>query len=265
VPVPTIQARITRAKKTIAAAKVPFHVPGPADRRARLSGVLNVLYLIFTEGSTATSGTDLQRPDLAREAARLTRILARLLPDESETHGLLAPMELTAARFPARTGPDGEPVLLDDQDRRRWDRAGIGRGHVALARAAGEGRGLGPYGLQASMAACHAVAASVAETDWETILVLYEALSRIAPSPIVDLNRAVAIAMVHGPLTALGIVDELVVSDLLRGSHLLPSVRGELLARLGRADEARAEFELAARLSNNDREREMLRGKATQC
>ncbi len=264
VPIPTIQARITRAKKTIAAAHVPFEVPAPEQRLARLGGVLNALYLIFTEGSTASSGPDLLRPDLAREASRLSRILARLLPDHPEAHGLLALMELTTARFPARTGPDGEAVLLADQDRRLWDRSAIARGHAALSRAAATGRGLGPYGLQAAIAACHAVAPSVEKTDWESIVVLYEALGRVAPSPIVDLNRAVAVAMLHGPLTALAIVDELIASDRLPGSHLLPSVRGELLTRLGRTVEARAELELAANLATNHRERALLQRKAAR-
>ncbi|MDH2413878.1 RNA polymerase sigma factor [Nocardioides sp. CER19] len=261
VPVPTIQARITRAKKTIAAAGVPFEVPPPEQRRERLGGVLSVLYVIFTEGSTATGGDDLLRPDLAQEARRLARVLARLLPDEAEAHGLLALMELTSARFPARVGPDGEPVLLEEQDRRLWDRSAIGRGTAALERAAAAGSGLGPYGLQAAIAACHAAAPSVAETDWERIVLLYEAVGRIAPSPVVELNRAVAVAMAHGPLTALQIVDDLVVSGRLSHSHLLPTVRGELLGRLGRADEARTELELAIRLCANERERTVLRRK----
>jgi len=262
VPVPTIQARITRAKKTIAAAAVPFELPPAEERRERLGGVLSVLYVIFTEGSTATRGENLLRPDLAYEAIRLARVLAALLPDEPEVHGLLALFELTAARFPARTGPDGEAILLEHQDRRLWDRSAIRRGRAALDRAAAAGRGLGPYGLQAAIAACHATAPSVAETDWERIVLLYEALSRVAPSPIVDLNRAVAVAMASGPLAALSIVDELVASDRLAGSHFLPSVRGELLARLGRPAEARAELELAARLCRNARERAVLLRKA---
>ena len=261
VPVPTIQARITRAKKTIAAAEVPFEVPPAEQRRERLSGVLSVLYVIFTEGSTATSGDDLLRPDLAYEAIRLARVLTALLPDEPDVHGLLALFELTAARFPARTGPDGEAVLLEDQDRRLWDRSAIRRGLAALGRAAALGRGLGPYGLQASIAACHATAPSVAETDWERIVLLYEALGRVAPSPIVELNRAVAVAMASGPLAALSIVDDLVVSGRLSASHLLPTVRGELLAQLGRTAEARAEWELAARLCGNARERAVLERK----
>jgi RNA polymerase sigma factor (sigma-70 family) len=262
VPVPTIQARITRAKKTIAAARVPFEIPPPEQRRPRLGGVLNVLYVVFTEGATATSGEDLLRPDVAREALRLARVLSQLLPGEAEAHGLLALMELTAARFPARTGPDGEVVLLEDQDRRLWDRTAITRGQAALTRATVSGRGLGPYGLQAAIAACHAAAPSVEKTDWESIVVLYEALGRIAPSPVVDLNRAVAVAMVHGPLTALAIVDGLVASNQLSGSHLVPSVRGELLARLGRSAEARHEFELAASLCANEAERALLQRKA---
>ena len=262
VPVPTIQARITRAKKTIAAAAVPFELPPAAERRERLGGVLSVLYVIFTEGSTATAGDSLLRPDLAYEANRLARMLAALLPDEPEVSGLLALFELTAARFPARTGPDGEPVLLEDQDRSRWDRSAIRRGLAALGRASAAGRGLGPYGLQAAIAACHASAASVRETDWERVVLLYEALGRVAPSPVVELNRAVAVAMASGPGPALAIVDELAVSDRLSGSHLLPSVRGELLARLGRTAEARAELELAARLCGNLRERSVLLRKA---
>ncbi|MEV6636518.1 DUF6596 domain-containing protein [Actinoplanes sp. NPDC051470] len=260
VPVPTIQARITRAKKTIAAARVPFELP-PADQRGeRLGGVLSVLYVIFTEGSTATSGDDLMRTDLAAEAIRLARMLAALLPGEPEVAGLLALCELTAARFPARTGPAGEPILLEDQDRRRWDRSAIRRGLAALERAGK--KGLGVYGLQAAIAACHARATSVAETDWERVVLLYEALGRIAPSPIVELNRAVALAMAGAPERALSMVDDLLVTDQLVGSHLLPTVRGELLIRLGRPAEARAELELAARLCGNARERSVLLKKA---
>jgi predicted RNA polymerase sigma factor len=262
VPVPTVQARITRAKKTIAAAGVPFELPPAEERRERLGGVLSVLYVIFSEGSTATSGEDLLRPDLAYEAIRLARMLAALQPGEPEVHGLLALCELTAARFPARIGPDGEPVLLDDQDRRLWDRSAIRRGSAALGRATAAGRGLGPYGLQAAIAACHAAAPSVGETDWERVVLLYEALGRVAPSPVVELNRAVAVAMAQGPRQALVLVDELVAQDRLSGSYLLPSVRGELLVRLGRTEEARAELELAARLCGNVRERSVLLRKA---
>jgi len=261
VPTATVQARITRAKKTLLAAQVPFAVPAPEEYRERLGSVLSVLYLIFTEGSTATSGPDWIRPDLAREAIRLTRVLARLVPDESEAHGLLALLELTAARFPARVSDDGEAVLLEQQDRRRWDRAAIRRGRAALVRAGRVGRGLGAYGIQAAIAECHALAPSVDETDWDRIVLLYEALCRLAPSPVVELNRAVAISMAQGPAAALHVVDDLVAADSLSGSHLLPSVRGELLSRLGRSDEARRELELAVRLAGNERERGLLQRK----
>ena len=260
VSVPTVQARITRAKKTIAAARVPFELPPPAERRERLGGVLSVVYVIFTEGSTATAGDQLVRPDVAYEAIRLARTLAALLPDEPEVHGLLALCELTAARFPARTAPDGSPILLADQDRRRWDFPAVRRGLAALAKAAPHG--LGPYGLQAAIAAAHASAPSVEATDWDRIVLLYEALGRVAPSPVVELNRAVAVAMASGPAPALAIVDELIASDRLPGSHLLPTVRGELLTRLGRQPEARTELELAARLCTNQRERAVLLRKA---
>ncbi|MCG8917218.1 sigma-70 family RNA polymerase sigma factor [Actinokineospora sp. PR83] len=260
VPVPTVQARITRAKKTIAAAGVPFELPAAGERRERLGGVLSVIYVIFTEGSTATSGDRLLRPDVAYEAIRLARTLAALQPDEPEVHGLLALCELTAARFPARTAPDGSPILLEHQDRARWDLSAIRRGLAALTEAAP--RGLGPYGLQAAIAATHASAPSVEATDWDRIVVLYEALGRIAPSPVVELNRAVAVAMATGPAQALAIVDELVAANRLPGSHLVPTVRGELLTRLGRRPEARAELELAARLCTNQRERSVLLHKA---
>ncbi|SES49256.1 RNA polymerase sigma factor, sigma-70 family [Actinokineospora terrae] len=258
VPTATVQARITRAKKALGAAGVPFEVPPADERRARLGSVLTVLYVIFTEGSSASSGASWIRFDLAGEAQRLARVLARLVPDESEVHGLLALLELTAARFPARTGPDGRPVLLEDQDRRRWDRSAIQRGRAALAQAA-RGRGLGAYGLQASIAECHAVADSVAGTNWARIVVLYEALGTLAPSPVVDLNRAVAVSMAEGPAAALPIVDSLV--DALPHSHLIPSVRGELLTRLGRTAEARAEFERAIPLCANTQEQTVLRAK----
>jgi RNA polymerase sigma factor (sigma-70 family) len=262
VPVATVQARITRAKRTIGAAQVPFEVPDGADRAARLSSVCGVLYVIFTEGSSATSGDDWIRLDLAREAVRLTRVLTRLAP-EPETFGLLALLELTAARFPARVGPGGEPVLLEDQDRRRWDRAAIIRGRAALRRAVGPA-GMGAYALQAAIAECHAVARSVPETDWERIVVLYEALGRIAPSPVVDLNRAVAVAMAYGPDAGLRVVDGLVDQGVLAGSHLLPGVRGELLSRLGRLAEAKAEYLRAADLCGNTAERSVLERKAAQ-
>ena len=260
-PAATMQARITRAKKTLAAARVPFAAPSPDERRERLGAVLNVIYLIFTEGSTASSGAEWIRPDLAREAIRMSRVLARLAPRDAEAHGLLALLELTAARFPARIGNDGTPVLLEHQDRRRWDRAAIRRGRAALGTAGRVGNGLGAYGLQAAIAECHAVAPSVAGTDWERIVVLYEALGRLAPSPVVELNRAVALSMARGPAQALPVVDALVAGGRLDGSHLLPSVRGELLRRLGRAAEARSEIERAIRLCASEREREVLRQK----
>lgn len=261
VPTATVQARITRAKKTLAAARVRFEVPPPEECRRRIGSVLSVLYLIFTEGSTASRGDEWIRPDLAREAARLTRILARLVPQEPEVHGLLALVELTAARFPARVGEDGEPVLLGEQDRRRWDHAAIRRGRAALNQAGQVGRGLGAYGVQAAIAECHAVAPSVQDTDWERIVLLYEALGRLAPSPVVELNRAVAISMAQGPAAALPVVDDLVAAGSLSGTHLLPSVRGELLIRLGRPDQARPEIELAVRLCGNERERGLLQRK----
>lgn len=261
VPTATVQARITRAKKTLSAAQVPFEVPPPEERRARLGSVLSVVYVIFTEGSTASSGDDLIRPDLAREAIRLARVLAHLVPDDAEVHGLLALLELTAARFPARTDADGEPVLLADQDRRRWDRDAIRRGRAALARAGSVGRGLGAYGLQAAIAERHAVAPSVDDTDWDQIVVLYEALGRLTKSPVVDLNRAVAVSMAKGPADGLAIVDEVAADPRLAGSHLLPTVRGELLVRLGRPAEARAELLLAIERCTNAPERAVLERK----
>ncbi|WP_063001435.1 RNA polymerase sigma factor [Nocardia mikamii] len=261
VPAATVQARITRAKKTLAAEHIPFEVPATGERAARLSSVLSVIYLIFTEGSSASSGTELIRFDLAGEAQRLARVLSHLVPDEPEVYGLLALLELTAARFPARTGPDGEPVLLEHQDRRRWDRAAIRRGRAALTRAGQVGRGLGYYGVQAAIAECHAVAGSVTDTDWDRVVSLYEALGRLAPSPVVELNRAVAVAMAKGPDAGLAIVDGLRAEGALPNSHLLPTVRGELLARLGRTGEAREEWEIAVRLCGNDRERAVLHSK----
>ncbi|MEV0770256.1 RNA polymerase sigma factor [Nocardia salmonicida] len=261
VPTATVQARITRAKKTLGAAEVAFEVPPAAERRARLGSVLGVIYLIFAEGSTASTGDDLIRFDLAGEAQRLARVLSRLMPAEPEVYGLLALLELTAARFPARTGPDGEPVLLEQQDRRRWDRSAIRRGRAALVKAGAVGRGLGAYGLQAAIAECHAVAPSVERTDWERVVVLYEALGRLAPSPVVDLNRAVAVSMAEGPAAALPIVDELAAAGALSTSHLLPSVRGELLVRLGRTTDARAELAEAIRRCGNEREKAVLANK----
>ncbi|MGH3382952.1 MAG: RNA polymerase sigma factor [Nocardioidaceae bacterium] len=261
IPTATVQARITRAKKTLAAARVPFAVPPREEQRERLGSVLSVVYLVFTESASATSGPEWMRVDLAREALRMARVLARLVPDDAEVHGLLALLELTAARFPARTDADGQPVLLEDQDRRRWDLAAIRRGRAALATAERVGRGLGPYGVQAAIAECHAVAPSVAETDWERIVLLYDVLARLAPSPVVALNRAVAISMARGPAAALVEVDALRDDDLLRGSHLLPSVRGELLTRMGRTAEARSELQLAVERCGNDKERAVLERK----
>jgi RNA polymerase sigma factor (sigma-70 family) len=261
VPTATVQARITRAKKTLAAARVPFELPAPPQRRERLGSVLSVVYVVFTEGSTATSGDQWIRTDLAHEAVRMARILSRLMPDEPEVLGLLALLELTAARFPARIGAGGEPVLLEQQDRRRWDRAAIRRGRAALARAEQAGRGLGSYGLQAAIAECHATAPSVEETNWERVVLLYEALGQLAPSPVVDLNRAVAVSMAEGPAAALRIVDDLAAAGALAGSHLLPSVRGELLTRLGRVEEARAALADAVGMCGNARERELLERK----
>ncbi|HYF73654.1 MAG TPA: DUF6596 domain-containing protein [Nocardioides sp.] len=266
VPTATVQARITRAKKALAAARVPFELPGPEERRERLASVLSVVYLVFTEGSSASSGAEVIRVDLAREAVRMARVLARLVPEEPEVHGLLALLELTAARFPARTGPDGGPVLLEDQDRRRWDRSAIRRGRAALATAGRVGRGLGPYGVQAAIAECHAVAPSVAATDWDRVVLLYDVLVQIAPSPVVDLNRAVAVAMARGPAAGLAELEALEGregGERLRESHLLPAVRGELLARLGRRDEARAALRLAAELCTNEAERALLERKVT--
>ena len=262
VPVATVQQRIVRSKKTLSAAHVPFETPDPSEWMSRLSAVLGVVYLVFTEGYAATSGDRWIRTELAHEALRLGRILAELLPREPEVHGLVALMELQASRFGARVDRDGAPILLTDQDRSRWDRAQIERGRAALRRVDELVRGRGSYALQASIAECHAIAPSVDETDWDRIVVLYEALGRIAPSAVVELNRAVAVSMATGPANALIIVDRLASEGVLRGSHLLPSVRGELLARLGRVDEARSELMAAAGLAGNDRESAVLRAKA---
>ncbi|MCT1395410.1 RNA polymerase subunit sigma-24 [Microbacterium sp. p3-SID338] len=262
VPTATVQQRIVRAKKTLAAARAPFELPPREEHAARLGAVLGVLYLIFNEAHAASSGPEWMRPELSDEAIRLARVLAALQPRVPEVHGLLALLELTAARFPARTDRNGDPVLLADQDRRRWDRSRIARGRAALARADGLGRGRGPYSLQAAIAERHAVAPSVEETDWDRIVVLYEALGRLTPSPVVELNRAAAVAMATGPASALRLLDDLAGSGALRGYHLLPATRGELLRRLGRESEARSEFATAAALAGNDRERELLERKA---
>jgi RNA polymerase sigma factor (sigma-70 family) len=262
VPVATVQQRIVRAKKTLAAAHVPFEVPDPSEWPARLGAVLGVVYLVFTEGYSATSGERWVRRDLAAEALRLGRVIAELVPREAEVHGLVALLEFQSSRFAARERPDGSPILLADQDRSRWDRTQIARGVAALDRGDALGRGRGNYALQASIARCHAVAPSVEATDWDEIVVLYEALGRLAPNPVVELNRAVAVSMATGPANALRIVDQLAAAGELRGSHLLPSVRGELLARLGRIEEARADLLEAASLTANDREAAVLRAKA---
>ncbi|WP_282694392.1 RNA polymerase sigma factor [Streptomyces sp. CC208A] len=261
VPEATVAARITRAKRTLAKAGVEFEVPYGQERAARLGSVLEVVYLVFNEGYAATAGDDLLRPGLCEDALRLARGLAALMPGESEVHGLAALLELQASRTPARTGPDGRPVLLADQDRRRWNRLLIRRGFDALARA-GDGRGYGPYALQAAIAACHARAVSYEETDWAVIAGLYGRLAVLAPSPVVELNRAVAVSMTEGPAAALALVDTLATAPGLDRYHLLPSVRGDLLARLGRTAEARAEFERAAELTRNKSERALLLARA---
>ena len=262
VPEPTIAQRIVRAKRALAEARVPFEVPRGADFTARLASVLEVIYLIFNEGYSATAGDDWMRPALCDDALRLGRILAELVPGEPEAHGLAALMEIQASRAAARTGPSGEPVLLFEQDRARWDRLLIRRGLAALGRAEALGGTLGPYALQAAIAACHARARTPEETDWLRIASLYDALSGVAPSPVVELNRGVAIAMAFGPAAGLEAVDALRAEPALEHYHLLPSVRGDLLSKLGRFDEARAEFERAASLTRNARERDLLRERA---
>lgn len=264
VPTATVQQRIVRAKKTLAAANVPFAVPEPNEYPERLASVLHVLYLIFNEGYLPASGSEWLRPEVSAEALRLARMVAGLMPREPEAQSLVALMEFTAARFPARTARDGSAIPLDRQDRSRWDRAQITRGQEALARADRIGRGRAAYGLQAAIAGCHAVAPTADDTDWAQIVVLYEALGRIAPSPVVELNRAAAVAMATGPASALRVVDELVAGGRLAGYPALPAVRGELLARLGRTEEARAELETAARLTGNERERDALLAKAAK-
>ena len=265
VPEPTVAQRIVRAKKTLAEAHVPFEVPRGEELAARLSSVLEVLYLIFNEGYTATAGDDWMRPALCEEALRLGRILAELAPREPEVHGLVALMEIQASRSRARVGMSGEPVLLLDQNRALWDQLLIHRGFAALDRAEKLGRWLGPYALQAAIAACHARARTADETDWPRIVSLYETLVLLAPSPIVELNRAVAVAMGFGPAAGLEIIDSLLSEPALKSYHLLPSVRGDLLRRLGRFAEARAEFERAAALTRNARERELMLERARAC
>jgi RNA polymerase sigma factor (sigma-70 family) len=264
-PEPTIAQRIVRAKRTLAEERVPFEVPRAAELAARLSSVLEVIYLVFNEGYSATAGGDWLRPALCEDALRLGRILAELVPEEPEVHGLVALMEIQASRSRARVSPSGEPILLLDQERSRWDQLLIRRGLAALARAEKLRRARGPYTLQAAIAACHVRATTPQETDWQRIAGLYERLGRLTPSPIVELNRAVAVAMAFGPAAGLEIVDALITEPSLKAYHLLPSVRGDLLRKLGRSDEARAEFERAAALTRNARERELLLNRARAC
>lgn len=262
VPVPTMQQRIVRAKKALSAAGAPFEVPEPSEWPARRTAVLAVIYLIFTEGYAASTGDAVLRTELAHEAVRLGRVLGRLLPREPEVLGLSALMELQASRFAARVDANGDAVLLADQDRRRWDRSAIARGRALLERAEALGRSAGPYQLQASIALCHAEAPSVDTTDWPRIVQLYDALGRLGANPVVAFNRAVAVAMASGALDGLAAVDALSATGKLKGSHLIPSVRGELLSRLGRSAEARAELLAAAGLTRNEREAALLRRKA---
>jgi len=265
VPEPTIAQRIVRAKRTLAEAKVPFEVPRGEDLAARLPSVLEVVYLIFNEGYVATRGDALIRSELCEDALRLGRVVAQLVHGEAEAHGLLALMELQASRLRARLGPSGEAIRLLDQERARWDQMLIHRGLAALARAEALARPLGPYTLQAAIAACHARARTAEETDWKGIVALYDALVELTRSPVVELNRAVAVSMAFGPGQALELVDELCEGPALKTYHLLPSVRGDLLEKLGRTDEARREFERAASLAQNSRERELLLGRARDC
>ena len=259
----TVAQRIVRAKRTLSEARIAFELPSPGQVTERLESVLEVIYLVFNEGYAATAGSTWTRPELCGEALRLGRMLAELAPQEAEVHGLVALMEIQGSRLRARLGPAGEPVLLADQDRSRWDRLMIGRGLAALDRSANLGHGLGPYGLQAAIAACHARARTLAETDWAKISALYDALAEIAPSPVVDLNRAVALAMAFGPEAGLEVVDRLVEVPAMESYHLVSSVRGDLLEKLGRLEEARREFKRAASLTSNDRERQLLLGRAS--
>jgi RNA polymerase sigma factor (sigma-70 family) len=265
VPEPTVAQRIVRAKRTLTEARVPFEVPRGPDLAARLSSVLEVIYLVFNEGYSATAGEDWMRPALCEDALRLGRILAELAPNEPEVHGLAALMEIQASRSGARTGPSGEPILLLDQDRARWDQLLIRRGLAALQHAEELGGAHGPYALQAAIAACHARARTAAETDWHRIAALYDALAQLMPSPIVELNRAVALAMAFGPAAGLELIDTLSSEPSLKSYHLLPSVRGDFLFKLGRFAEAQAEFERAASLTRNVREREFLLDRVRAC
>jgi RNA polymerase sigma factor (sigma-70 family) len=265
VPEATVAQRIVRAKRTLAEARVPFEVPVGPELAARLSSVLEVIYLIFNEGYSATTGEAWLRPELCEDALRLGRILAELVPNEAEVHGLVALMEIQASRLRARVGPSGEPVLLLDQNRGRWDQLLIRRGLAALERAEQLGGALGPYALQAAIAACHARARTAGETDWPRIAALYDALAQLTPSPVVELNRAVALSMAFGPAVGLELVDQLTTEPSLKSYYLLPSVRGDLLAKLDRLDEARVEFERAASLTKNLRERKLLLERAASC
>ncbi len=265
VPEPTIAQRIVRAKRTLAEARVPYEVPRGADRAARITSVLAVIYLIFNEGYSATAGDDWMRPALCEDALRLGRILAGLAPDEAEVHGLVALMEIQASRARARMGPAGEPILLMDQDRARWDRLLIRLGLDALERAEDIGGSLGPYALQAAIAACHARALRFEDTDWPRIVALYDALAELTPSPVIELNRAVAVSFAEGPAAGLDLVELLLEDPALRNYHLLPAVRGDLLFKLGRLDEARSDFERAAFLTQNVRERKLLLDRAAKC
>jgi len=262
VPTSTVAQRIVRAKRTLAEARIPFEIPGGAERAVRLSSVLEVLYLVFNEGYAATAGDDWMRPGLCEDALRLGRVLAELTPKEPEVHGLVALMEIQASRTRARTGPSGEPILLLEQDRSRWDHVLIGRGLAALERAEALGGAFGPYALQAAIAACHARARTATDTDWRRIAALYDALARLAPSPVVELNRAVALGMAFGPAAGLQVVEALMSEPSLTTYHLLPSVRGDLLAKLGRFGEAQGDFERAAALTRNARERQLLLDRA---
>jgi len=262
---PTVAQRIVRAKRTLSDAHVPFEVPRGAEFAARLSSVLQVIYLVFNEGYAATAGEDWMRPELCQDALRLGRILAELVPEEPEVHGLVGLMEIQASRARARVGRSGEPILLLDQDRGRWDYVLVRRGLSALARAEALGGAHGPYALQAAIAGCHARARTGEETDWARIATLYDELARVAPSPVVELNRAVAVGMAFGPAQGLQLVDALATEPSLKTYHLLPSVRGDLLVKLGRSGEARGEFERAASLTRNARERKLLLGRAAEC
>jgi predicted RNA polymerase sigma factor len=262
---PTVAQRIVRAKRTLTEAHVPFEVPSGPDRAQRLASVLEAIYLIFNEGYAATAGEDVLRPELVEDALRLGRIVAGLMPDEPEVHGLVALMEIQASRMRARVGPTGEPILLLDQDRGRWNHLLIQRGLNSLARAEKLGGSLGPYSLQAAIAACHARAGTPEQTDWQRIAALYDALAQLMPSPVVELNRAVAVGMAFGPQAGLELVDRLIDEPSLKAYHLLPSVRGDILQKLGRLQEARTEFERAAAMAQNARDKKLLLDRAAAC